>query len=128
MLTPQERERVRAAVDAAEKTVAAEIVPCAFAQSSAYPETVWAGAACGAALACGAFLVADLARPVWLPVSALMVAVCAAGIAGAALGRRCRPVMRFFLGRTAWTTPSSAARRRSSSTAASPTRRRATAC
>lgn len=98
MLTPQERERVRAAVDAAEKTLAAEIVPCVFAQSSPYPETVWAGAASGAALACGALLVADLMKPMWTPLPALMTAVAGAGILGAAVGRWCGPVKRFFIG------------------------------
>lgn len=98
MLSPEERARVRAAVDAAEASLAAEIVPCAFAQSSSYPETTWAGAACGAAAACAAFGVADLFKPVWLPVASLMLAVCAAGIAGAALGRWCAPVKRLFLG------------------------------
>ncbi len=98
MLKQEDRDRVRQAVDAAEETLAAEIVPCVFAQSSPYPETVWAGAAAGAALACGALLVTDLTVPLWWPLGALMSAVAAAGIAGAAVGRWCAPVKRFFIG------------------------------
>lgn len=98
MLTPEERERVRAAVDAAEKTLAAEIVPCLYAQSSPYPETVWAGAASGAALACAAVLLCDLRQPLWTPLPRVMTAVAAAALLGAAAGRWFRPVKRFFLG------------------------------
>lgn len=98
MLTPEERERVRRAVDAAEKTLAAEIVPCLYAQSSPYPETVWAGAASGAALACALVLVSDLSHPLWTPLPRVMTAVAAAGLVGAAVGRWFRPAKRFFLG------------------------------
>ncbi len=98
MLNPEQRERVRQAVDAAEEHLAAEIVPCVFAQSSPYPETVWAGAAGGAALACAAFLIADLFKPVWASVAALTTTVAAAGIVGAAAGLWCGPVKRFFIG------------------------------
>ena len=98
MLTPEERERVRAAVDAAEKTLAAEIVPCLYAQSSPYPETVWAGAASGAALACAAVMLSDLRHPLWTPLPQVMTAVAAAGLLGAAVGRWFRPAKRFFLG------------------------------
>jgi len=99
MLTPSERERVRAAVDKAEAGLAAEIVPCAFAQSSPYPETVWAGAAAGSALACAALFLSEVFRPIWLPLSTLILFVPAAGLAGAALGRWCGPVKRFLIGR-----------------------------
>jgi putative membrane protein len=98
MLSPEERERVRAAVDKAEKALSAEIVPCVFAQSSAYPEATWAGAAAGAALACAALFLADAASPLWLPTSTLVLLVPAAGLLGAALGRWCRPVKRFLIG------------------------------
>ncbi len=98
MLSPEDRERVRAAVAAAEKDLAAEIVPCVFAQSSPYPETVWAGAAAGAALACAGLFAADLLRPPWEPLTALILWVPAAGLVGAALGRWCAPVKRFLLG------------------------------
>ncbi|MBI3563870.1 MAG: hypothetical protein HY079_01580 [Elusimicrobia bacterium] len=98
MLTPEERERVRAAVSAAEKGLSAEIVPCLYRQSSPYPETVWAGAASGAAIACAAILLGDLRHPSWTPLPALMTAIAAAGIVGAAVGRWVRPVKRFFLG------------------------------
>ncbi len=98
MLTSEERERVRAAVTEAEKGLAAEIVPCVFAQSSPYPETVWAGAAGAVGLACGTLLLIDLRSPVWLPLSTLMLIVPIAGIGGALLGRWVGPVKRFLIG------------------------------
>jgi putative membrane protein len=98
VLTDTEQERVRAAVERAEKGLAAEIVPCAYAQSSPYPETVWAGAAAAAALACAGLFGADLFRPSWEPLTLLILWVPAAGLAGAALGRWCAPVKRFLLG------------------------------
>lgn len=98
MLTSAERERVRAAVAAAEKGLAAEIVPCVFVQSSPYPETVWAGAAAAVGLACGALLLADLRSPVWLPLTTLILIVPVAGAVGAALGKWVGPLKRFLIG------------------------------
>ena len=98
MLSESERARVRAAVDQAESGLAAEIVPCVFAQSSPYPETTWAGAAAAVGLACGALFLTDVLHPIWLPLSTLILFVPAAAFAGAALGRWCRPVKRFLIG------------------------------
>ena len=99
MLNESERARVRAAVEKAEADLAAEIVPCVFAQSSPYPETVWAGAAAAVGLACGALFLSDIFHPIWLPLSTLMLFVPGAGIAGAALGRWWAPAKRFLIGR-----------------------------
>lgn len=98
MLSENERERVRAAVDKAEADLAAEIVPCVFAQSSPYPETTWAGAASAAGLACGALFLTDVVRPLWLPLSTIILFVPAAAFVGAALGHWCGPVKRFLIG------------------------------
>ena len=80
MLNESERARVRAAVEKAEADLAAEIVPCVFAQSSPYPETVWAGAAAAVGLACGALFLSDIFHPIWLPLSTLILIVPAAGV------------------------------------------------
>jgi len=98
MLSENERARVRAAVDKAESGLAAEIVPCVYAQSSPYPETTWAGAAAAAALACGALYLTDVVHPLWTPLTTLILLVPAAAFVGAALGRWCGPVKRFLLG------------------------------
>jgi len=98
MLNENERARVRAAVEKAEAGLAAEIVPCVYEQSSPYPETVWAGGAAAVAVACGVLFLSDMIRPIWLPLSTLILFVPAAGLAGAALGHWCGPVKRLLLG------------------------------
>jgi len=99
MLTPDERARVRAAVDKAEASLAAEIVPCVFHASAHYPEALWAGAAAGAALAAAALLLADAFQArVWWPLWQSALGVPAAGIVGAALGHWIAPVRRFLIG------------------------------
>lgn len=87
MLTEAERKRVADAVRAAESGLAAEIVPCAFPQSSRYPESLWAGAAAGMSVMIGALYLVDSFRPLWLPLSRVILWIPAAGLAGAALGR-----------------------------------------
>jgi len=99
MLTPEERERVRAAVAKAESGLSAEIVPCVYAQSSPYPEALWAGAGAAVALACTALFFYDIFLPVWAPLSTIILWVPGAGLAGAALGRWCPPIKRFLIGR-----------------------------
>jgi putative membrane protein len=98
MLSENERARVRAAVEKAEENLAAELVPCVYAQSSEYPETVWAGAAAAVGVACGVLFLTDVFRPVWLPLSTLILFVPASGLAGAALGRWCAPFKRLVIG------------------------------
>lgn len=98
MLTEKEREAVRRAVAAAEKGLGAEIVPCVFAQSSHYPEAVWAAGAAGAALACAALLLVDSFQPLWTPLSHQLLVIPTAGLLGAALGRWCSRTRRFFVG------------------------------
>ena len=98
MLSESERARVRAAVEKSEAELAAEIVPCVYGQSSPYPETVWAGAAAAVGLTCGALFLADLFRPVWLPVSTIVLLIAAAGICGAAVGHWCAPLKRLLIG------------------------------
>lgn len=98
MLPPEEGERVRAAVAKAEAALTAEIVPCVYAQSSPYPEALWAGAGAGMSLAVGALLLLDVFHPLWLPLSRLILWVPAGGLAGAALGRWCGPARRALIG------------------------------
>lgn len=98
MLNDQEKALVRAAVEKAEKGLAAEIVPCVYAQASPYPETVWAGAAAAVAAACGVLFLTDVFHPLWLPLSTIILFVPAAGLAGAAIGRWCRPFKRLLIG------------------------------
>ena len=99
MLTTEERERIRAAVAQAEAGLSAEIVPCVYAQSSPYPEALWAGAGAAVSLACAALFLTDIFRTLWLPLSTLILWVPAAGLVGAGLGRWCKPVKRFLIGR-----------------------------
>lgn len=99
MLTTEERERVRAAVAKAESGLSAEIVPCVYDQSSPYPEALWAGAGAAVSLACAALFLTDIIRPLWLPLATQILWVPAAGLLGAALGRWCKPVKRFLIGR-----------------------------
>jgi putative membrane protein len=98
MMTPEDREKVRAAVAKAEAGLTAEIVPCVFAQSSPYPESIWAGAGAGMSLAVAALFLLDVFHPVWMPLSRLILWVPAAGLLGAALGRWCRPARRALIG------------------------------
>ncbi len=92
------RERVTRAVREAEATLSAEIVPCVFEQSSPYPETLWGGAAAAMSLAVAALFLIDEFRPLWTPLSSLLLWVPAAGLAGAALGRWSAPVKRLLIG------------------------------
>jgi putative membrane protein len=98
MMTSEDREKVRAAVAKAESGLTAEIVPCVFAQSSSYPETIWAGAGAGMSLAVGALFLLDMFHPLWIPLSRLILWVPAAALLGAALGRWCGPAKRAFIG------------------------------
>lgn len=98
MLTEKDRKAVAEAVKKAEAGLSAEIVPCVYAQSSPYPESVWGGAAVGMALAVAALLLADRIQPFWTPLSRLILWVPAAGLLGAALGRWCGPVRRALIG------------------------------
>ncbi len=97
-MTPEDREKVRAAVAKAEAGLTAEIVPCVYEQSSPYPESLWAGAGAGMSLAAGALFLLDVFHPLWLPLSRLILWVPAAGLAGAALGRWCGPAKRALIG------------------------------
>lgn len=98
MMTTEDREKVRAAVEKAEAGLTAEIVPCVYDQSSPYPESVWAGAGIGMGLAVAALLLADRIHPFWTTLSRLILWVPAAGLAGAVLGRWCGPVRRALIG------------------------------
>lgn len=98
MMTTHDRERVRAAVAKAEAGLTAEIVPAVYAQSSPYPESIWAGAGAAMLAAVGALLLVDVFHPLWVPVSRLILWVPAAGVLGAALGRWCGPARRFLIG------------------------------
>ena len=98
MLSETDRARVRDAVTKAEADLAAEIVPCVFAQSSPYPETTWAGASAAVGLVCAGLFLTDVFHPLWIPLSTFILFVPAAGLAGAALGHWCAPVKRFLIG------------------------------
>lgn len=99
MMSTDDREKVRAAVAAAEAGLTAEIAPCVFEQSSPYPESVWAGAGAGMSAAVAALFLLDVFHPVWLPLARLILWIPAAGAVGAALGRWCGPVKRALIGR-----------------------------
>jgi putative membrane protein len=98
MMTSEDSEKVRAAVAKAEAGLTAEIVPCVYAQSSPYPESLWGGGAVGMGLAVAALLLADRFHPFWMPLTRLILWVPAAGLIGAALGRWCGPVKRALIG------------------------------
>lgn len=99
MLTVEERDRIRVAVAKAEADLSAEIVPCVYPQSSPYPEALWAGAGAAVSLSCAALFLTDVFLPIWLPVSTLILWVPGAGLVGAGLGRWCKPLKRFLIGR-----------------------------
>jgi putative membrane protein len=98
MLSNEDREKVRAAVAKAEAGLTAEIVPCVYAQSSPYPESIWAGAGAGMSVAVAALFLLDVFHPLWMPLSRLILWVPAAGLLGAALGRWCGPARRALIG------------------------------
>jgi len=98
MLNAADRENVKAAVAKAESGLTAEIVPCVYAQSSPYPESIWAGAVAGMCAAAGALLLLDLFHPLWTPLSRLILWVPAAGVVGGAAGRWCAPLRRVLIG------------------------------
>lgn len=98
MMTPEDREKVRAAVAKAESGLTAEIIPCVFEQSSPYPESIWAGAGAGMSLAVAALFLLDMFHPLWMQLSQLILWVPAAGLLGAALGRWCGPAKRALIG------------------------------
>ena len=98
MMTPEDREKVCAAVAKAESCLTAEIVPCVFEQSSPYPESIWAGAGAGMSLAVAALFLLDIFHPLWMQLSQLILWVPAAGLLGAALGRWCGPAKRTLIG------------------------------
>ncbi|UPT74314.1 MAG: TPM domain-containing protein [Elusimicrobiota bacterium] len=84
----------------AEAGLAAEIVPCVFAQSSPYPESIWAGAGVGMSLAVAVLFLADVYAPPWQPLARQILWVPAAGLAGALLGRWFAPLKRGLIGGT----------------------------
>lgn len=98
MMTPEDREKVRAAVAKAEAGLSAEIVPCVFEQSSPYPEAIWAGAGAGMSAAVAILFLLDVFHPLWMPLSHLILWVPAAGALGAAIGRWCGSARRALIG------------------------------
>jgi putative membrane protein len=98
MMTPEDREKVRAAVAKAESGLKAEIVPCVFEQSSKYPESLWSGAGAGMSAAVAVLFGLDVFHPLWMPLSQLILWVPAAGLLGAAIGRWCPPARRALIG------------------------------
>lgn len=98
MLTEQDKKRVADAVKKAEAGLAAEIVPCVYAQSSPYPESVWAGAGIGMSVAVAVLFLVDVYRPQWKPLAQQILWVPAAGLLGAVLGRWCAPLRRGLIG------------------------------
>ena len=89
MLSETDRARVRESVKKAEATLAAEIVPCVFAQSRPLPGDDLGRRRVRGRSACGALFMTDVVHPLWLPLSTLILFVPAAGFVGAILGHRC---------------------------------------
>ncbi|MBI2501815.1 MAG: hypothetical protein HYW07_01110 [Candidatus Latescibacteria bacterium] len=87
LFTAEERERIAAAVKAAEQHTAGEIVPCIVARCDEYEEAVWRGGAIAAFLAFAAFFCLRAFTTAWLPLGlgAMGAGVALAGGAGMVL-------------------------------------------
>jgi putative membrane protein len=98
MLTEDERSLVSTAVNNAEKQVSADIVPCVYAQSSPYLETIWAGAACVGALAGTVLALGDTFFGLWLTPITIILTISLSAMAGAILGYCSAPLKRLLVG------------------------------
>lgn len=67
LFTAEERERIAAAVKAAERHTAGEIVPCIVARCDEYEEAVWRGGAMAAFLVFAGFFCLRAFTTTWLP-------------------------------------------------------------
>jgi putative membrane protein len=103
LFTDAERERIRRAVEEAERQTAGEIVPYVVARSGRYEIAAWRGGALGALLAASAALLAAWLNDGWglgwlYSAWAIEFVTAAGGVAGAALAWFVRPLRRFFAG------------------------------
>lgn len=84
LFTAEERERIAAAVKAAEQHTSGEIVPCIVAYCDEYEEAVWRGGAAAAFLAFAVFFCLRAFTTTWLPLGlgAMSAVVALAGGVG----------------------------------------------
>jgi len=100
LFSAEERERIAAAVKAAERHTAGEIVPCILAQSDEYEEAIWRGGALAAFLAFAVFYCLRVFTDTWLPLGlgAMGAGVALAGGAGMLLAQWAPPLRRLLAG------------------------------
>ncbi len=98
--SPQDLERISAAVREAEQKTSGEIVPYFVRQSDRYEEAVWRGAAFLAFTVLGGVTIVRLFTEVWLPLDTVELALLTmgAGGVGALLVGLIPPLKRFLSG------------------------------
>ncbi len=101
LFTPQDLERIRAAVQGAEGKTSGEIIPYFVDRSDEYEESEWRLGSLLALLVLGAVSALHHYSDTWLPVdvAVLILAVAAALLAGILIARFVPPVRRFFAGK-----------------------------
>jgi putative membrane protein len=100
LFSAEERERIGAAVKAAEQRTAGEIVPFVVAQCDEYEEATWRGGAVAALLVFAAFLCLRAFTDLWLPLGlgAMGAGVALVGGAGMLLARWVPALRRLLAG------------------------------
>lgn len=101
LFTPEDLERIRAAVRGAEGRTSGEIVPYFVDRSDDYEESEWRFGSLLALLVLGAVSAFHHYSDSWLPidVAILILAVASALLAGILLARFVPPLKRFFAGK-----------------------------
>lgn len=101
LFTPEDLERIRAAVQGAEGKTSGEIIPYFVDRCDEYEESEWRLGSLLALLVLGAVSAFHRYSDTWLPidVAVLILAVVAALLAGILLARFVPPIKRFFAGK-----------------------------